>query len=67
MQMRTYLTSEAEGPSGSLHARSAGAPVGTESAGHRTFPASPFFTPGRFRTGSSLSTHRADAGPTDKG
>ena len=67
MQMRTNVTSEAVGtqrvPARALH----GAPVGTESAGHRTFPVSSFFTPGRFRTGISLSTHRADAGPTDKG
>ena len=67
MQMRTNLTSKPEGPQpvpcGALH----GASVGTEPAGHESFPVSSFFTPGRFRTGISLSTDRADAGPTDKG
>ena len=67
MQTNTNLTSRTEGPqrvpSGALR----GASVETGTAGHRTFPVSSFFTPGRLRTGISLSTDRADAGPTDKG
>ena len=67
MPTSTNLTSKAEGPlgapSGALHRVSAY----PETAGKRTFPASPFFTPAGFAPGTSLSTDRADAGPTDKG
>jgi hypothetical protein len=52
MQMRTNLTSETEGPlrrvaPGALRE----APAGTETAGQRTFPEFPFFTPGRLHAG----------------
>jgi hypothetical protein len=66
MPTSTNLMSKAEGPrrvpSGALHRVSAG----TETARQRSFPASPFFTPAG-SAGASLSTDRADAGPTDKG
>ena len=67
MPTSTNLTSKAEGPGRVPTGALPGASADTETAGPRTLPASPFSTPAGLRTGISLRTDRADAGPTDKG